>query len=414
MKILEGELHEVRYDASTKSKLGLKMITQMREEDVAYIDDSQGVHKMVNPSRTEGAISLHIYIPPYTKCSIFNLAEGSCKQVDMTVANAYSDKPLTPMMLSASNDERPITVVAELLEKLRAVVALPQDVGGDGLERTRAIQSTLDRVHFVSEEWRDLVHFSDHHYTRMLLTLNEHFSLMLICWRPLQSCSLHSHNHAPENTMFVKPVTGSLKFCRFSDETGSEKVSQLELEAESPCLAISNKDLGWHTTQNSSATMCTLSLHLYTPPMLECVHSTGVAPVVYSKASTEMAAVVPQSPGKLHLAPNLPGDCSLFSNFQMLVETLSGLFDKHGESSMETMAPLISKVVKRFEFNPKEVREYGPHREAVPFIRCRVGLHTKFELYVVFWRAGEISPIHSHGGSSCFMKYFFFFFFFSY
>lgn len=177
MKILEGELHEVRYDASNPSRLALKKITQLRDEAVAYIDDTQGVHKMVNPSSEHGAISLHIYIPPYSKCSIFNLALGERRCVDMASANSYTDKPFTPMELNASFDQAPIITVESLVRILEEFFASSSAAAAASLpSQTIQIQKILDRVHFISNEWQTHVHFSDHNYTRMLLKLTPTFS----------------------------------------------------------------------------------------------------------------------------------------------------------------------------------------------------------------------------------------------
>lgn len=362
---------------------------------------------MVNPSRTQGAISLHIYIPPYTKCSIFNLTEGSCQLADMTTANAYSDKPLASMLLTDQSE--PITAVSELLEKLRALFAA-SDTGHN--DRTRAIQDVLNRVKFEHGEWKDFVHFSDHKYTRMLLTLNQHFSLMLNCWKAQQSCPLHSHDHSPENTMFVKSIAGELEIQRFSDSGGKTKVSDMVMEPASPCLAISNKDLGWHTTRNPSTSAVALTLHLYTPPMLECFHSNGVAPVVYSKgatdagvAGTEAGGAFSPTKGRAALLASAP-QASLFSNFQGLVEMLSNIYETRGSESNAVIGLEIQHVLQNFEAHPKEVRDYcGSRLHDAPSARARVGLHSRFEVYVVHWKAGETSPIHHHGQSSAFLKY---------
>ncbi len=388
MKILEGELHEVRYDASNPNHLALKTITQMREEQVAYIDDTQGVHKMVNPSAERGAISLHIYIPPYVKCSIFNLTDGTRRLVDMASSNAYTDKPFTPLQMTAAGESAPITVVADLLERLRLIFK-PAAAGGAPVDlpaRHEAIRATLDRVHFISSEWRDLVHFSEHNYTRMLLTVNEHFSLVLICWNPRQGCPVHAHNHAPQNHMFLKVVIGALQLCRFSDAAGKQVVTDAVYEPESPCLAMSNKDLGYHTTRNASSELCALSLHLYTPPMLECVHAEGVAPVVYCKSTAEpphtpvvapgtavpvpdAAALLQQpllasppvpglfSPDKAKLGLAALGGCaSLFSNFQTLMETLWNMFEQLGDRPVQDLTDRVMSVLQKFEFNPKVQR----------------------------------------------------------
>lgn len=39
--------------------------------------DTLGLHRVENPNPTEGAISLHLYCPPYDTCSIFNQKTGA-------------------------------------------------------------------------------------------------------------------------------------------------------------------------------------------------------------------------------------------------------------------------------------------------------------------------------------------------
>lgn len=185
MKILEGELHEVRYDATNPSKLRVKGITHLRDEGVAYIDDTQGVHKMVNPNPSHGAISLHIYIPPYKRCSLFNVIDGTTKEISMVAANTLDAKPFTSLDLGG-NQPVPITSVTLLVDELTALFdgSAADNLHTDG----QAAAAILNRVHFVASEWDEHVHFSEHNYTRMLLTLHKRFSLVLLCWNPRQQC----------------------------------------------------------------------------------------------------------------------------------------------------------------------------------------------------------------------------------
>jgi len=233
-------------------------------------------------------------------------------------------------------------------------------------QQIEAIQQTLNRVHFVASEWVEHAHFSEHNYIRMLLTLNENFSLMLLCWNPNQKCNMHSHDHAPNNTMFVKTLSGSIKICRYSDMTASNMISETELDSDSKCLAINNKDIGWHLTGNFSQQQTALSLHLYTPPMLECKHSQGVSPVIYCEKAESLReskekcvlwldggfeAVENAANSKLHAC------VSVFSNFQSLMEMLRSVFEGPdlGEGKL---AEAVGRVVEKFEFNPKEVEQY--------------------------------------------------------
>lgn len=80
VKILHGRLLEQRlaYPAlhnSTKISLmnsgRLTSANYLNTNQVTYIDDSIGLHKVMNDSEDQPAISLHVYLPPYTKCRVF-------------------------------------------------------------------------------------------------------------------------------------------------------------------------------------------------------------------------------------------------------------------------------------------------------------------------------------------------------
>lgn len=38
--------------------------------------DTMGLHRVENPSMVDGAVSLHLYCPPYSSCSMFHLKTG--------------------------------------------------------------------------------------------------------------------------------------------------------------------------------------------------------------------------------------------------------------------------------------------------------------------------------------------------
>lgn len=76
VKVLQGDLIEqqVPYPNQTtpSSPISLKTLS---ENDVTYIDDSIGLHKVTNKSLNSPAITLHIYLPAYTKARIFDARE---------------------------------------------------------------------------------------------------------------------------------------------------------------------------------------------------------------------------------------------------------------------------------------------------------------------------------------------------
>ncbi|KAI1309938.1 Cysteine dioxygenase [Mortierella claussenii] len=105
MKILDGELQETLYDwpdkvipedATTEhpsdsgvgsdnsddddcglsqdkaSPMHIKKETIMHRNDCAYMSDQLGLHRVSNPLKTAGSLSLHLYTPPYETCKTFN------------------------------------------------------------------------------------------------------------------------------------------------------------------------------------------------------------------------------------------------------------------------------------------------------------------------------------------------------
>lgn len=102
MKILSGSLEEELYywpangkpmipkpatkddlaparDPSSEQPMKVKKRTLLHRDDVAYISDALGLHRIGNPSETEVAVSLHLYTPPWAAkygCQIFSEKTG--------------------------------------------------------------------------------------------------------------------------------------------------------------------------------------------------------------------------------------------------------------------------------------------------------------------------------------------------
>jgi len=105
MKILGGELKESLYDWPDMSKQGDTVedcsdittahkldccpntgccLTKQREkiysgDQVTYIHDKIGLHRISNPSSERGAVSLHLYTPPYEICKTFEEQTGRAR-----------------------------------------------------------------------------------------------------------------------------------------------------------------------------------------------------------------------------------------------------------------------------------------------------------------------------------------------
>jgi cysteine dioxygenase len=95
MKILKGNLREVLYQSPDPAgdDAPRPMKTNVyTENEVTYISDKIGLHKIENVSSTESAVSLHLYTPPHAHNYGFNLFdEKSGKKFHIKNAPLYSD-----------------------------------------------------------------------------------------------------------------------------------------------------------------------------------------------------------------------------------------------------------------------------------------------------------------------------------
>lgn len=89
VKVLSGTLRETLYD-HTEQGLSIKRVTDYTENQVSYMSDELGLHKMENPG-TEPVVTLHLYTPPYAAkygCNTYDEISGAAHRVPMTL---YSD-----------------------------------------------------------------------------------------------------------------------------------------------------------------------------------------------------------------------------------------------------------------------------------------------------------------------------------
>jgi cysteine dioxygenase len=100
MKILKGSLKETLYNMPVQAdeSEGLRTPPQVVQEtlfdcdQVTYISDDIGLHKISNPSETDVAVSLHLYTPPHAANFGFNLFDeqtGKCTHIKQ--AGFFSD-----------------------------------------------------------------------------------------------------------------------------------------------------------------------------------------------------------------------------------------------------------------------------------------------------------------------------------
>lgn len=94
VKVLQGQLLEERQPHPKHEPNGgpdCRKSILLSKNDVVYIDDQLGCHRVTNCAPNEPAITLHVYVPPYRKCRIFHLDGENTQPFDRVLEMANSD-----------------------------------------------------------------------------------------------------------------------------------------------------------------------------------------------------------------------------------------------------------------------------------------------------------------------------------
>uniref|UniRef100_A0A8R1DN15 Cysteine dioxygenase n=1 Tax=Caenorhabditis japonica TaxID=281687 RepID=A0A8R1DN15_CAEJA len=94
VKILDGALTETKYHWPRKKHVPLEIYegNTFDVNGVSYMNDELGLHRMENKSHSNGAVSLHLYIPPYSSCNAFDERSGKKTKCTVTFYSKYGKK----------------------------------------------------------------------------------------------------------------------------------------------------------------------------------------------------------------------------------------------------------------------------------------------------------------------------------
>eukprot|EP00794_Sanderia_malayensis_P019575 gene19575-21506_t len=103
MKILDGQLQESLYgwpkDGTSNEQMEPLRKNLYNKNEVAYINDSIGLHRIENLSHTNRAVSLHLYSPPFESCGVFDERSGKKRSCKVTFWSKYGVR--TPYVASS-------------------------------------------------------------------------------------------------------------------------------------------------------------------------------------------------------------------------------------------------------------------------------------------------------------------------
>jgi len=94
VKVLDGTLRETRFTWPNEEGGPMKEIccSDSQPNDVSYMSDELGLHRMENPSHVDNAVSLHLYVPPYSECQTFDQRTGVRANATVTFHTKYGKK----------------------------------------------------------------------------------------------------------------------------------------------------------------------------------------------------------------------------------------------------------------------------------------------------------------------------------
>lgn len=114
VKMLDGQLQETRYNWPTEcegeTQMNPREVNIYEKDQVTYINDTIGLHRMENPSHVVGAVSLHLYIPPFSSCRTFDERTGHKRVSQVTFYSKYGER--TPFTVKNNVSGEPGTVSA--------------------------------------------------------------------------------------------------------------------------------------------------------------------------------------------------------------------------------------------------------------------------------------------------------------
>lgn len=162
-----------------------------------------------------------------------------------------------------------------------------------------------------------------------------------------------------------------------------------------------------------------VSLHLYSPPYLECCSSEDekVVPFVYSTRCISLpkhsssANLHPHSHSSSVESPSKSKDTMLerileiekfvtspCTNLTMLIKTVENVLNSPNPDHSK-----ITDFLQKVKFHPQQLLEYVEN-SSEEYSRCLVGRSETFEVNILCFQPGNSTAVHDHGNSNLYWR----------
>ena len=164
--VLQGELNEILFEHAEDPKdVKIKQVRGLKEEQVAYIDDTIGLHQVYNPSDKEVAISLHIVnflrcSQNFLKveCSFFKKVYSSLPQVFLLLPREWREeggcnrRRQPPSEQSGGNSLQQTFLLLERVREGRQLDFRAQEISGNSGKDFRPALQVVPRLSHLQED----------------------------------------------------------------------------------------------------------------------------------------------------------------------------------------------------------------------------------------------------------------------
>jgi cysteine dioxygenase len=235
-------------------------------------------------------------------------------------------------------------------------------------------------------DWRKYEMFSDLHYTRNLVHANEHYELMVICWKSGQGSRIHNHaqSHCWMTILHGHMIEEVFKLI------GCEQPAYTLSQGECPkvekvtCrkhkigdVGYINDSMGLHVMRTCEITDG-VSLHLYAPP----IRSVRIFEPARDRLTT-------RTPGFYSV------DGKRVDPTERLFYDLANIFEFYPPESDDAIKKVQIVMKEYYQAGKEEWKKYCFFNDS-HYTRNLIKKNDQFELVVVCWKSGQSSRIQSH------------------
>ena len=139
-----------------------------------------------------------------------------------------------------------------------------------GEARGERIAALLGEYAGRHADWREFALFAPESYTRNLVSRNERFELLLLCWGPGHASPIHNHESQHCWMVVLDGDVEEMGFCTPAGMRPGPLAANGSRTFSRGQVAFIRDDIGLHVVRSGNTEQRAVSLHLYARPFDAC------------------------------------------------------------------------------------------------------------------------------------------------